>query len=155
MAKVLTARGVEGLKPDPARRLEIADGGLQGLYHVLQPSGSRSWALRYRAGGKPRKLTLGAYPALSLADAREEARKALRAVQLGADPAAEKQAAKIERAARDIDTVAALVDLFHARHASKRRTGDEQLKLLHREIMPLWGDRRADSITRRDVVDLL
>ena len=58
MAKGLTAQSVARLKPDAAKRLEIGDGLLPGLYFIIQPSGARSWAVRYRAGGKPRKLTL-------------------------------------------------------------------------------------------------
>lgn len=86
MAKALTVQSVEKLKPDPSRRLEIPDGLLPGLYLVIQPSGVRSWAVRYRAAGKPRKLTLGQYPAVGLGDARERARDALEAVASGHDP---------------------------------------------------------------------
>src|SRR5829696_9587177 len=94
MPKVLTVQSVARFTPDPAKRLEIADGLLTGLYHVIQPSGVRSWAVRYRHGGKPRKLTLGPYPALDLGTARANAREALQAVALGRDPAREKQNAK-------------------------------------------------------------
>src|SRR3954451_13337658 len=98
MAKALTARAVETLKPDNERR-EVPDGLLRGLYLVVQPSGARSWAVRYRHVGKPRKHTLGSYPGVDLAAARATARKALEAVAMGRDPATEKQEAK--RAARD------------------------------------------------------
>ena len=68
MAKVLTAKAVEAMKPDPRRRLEVPDAAFPGLYLVVQPSGAKSWAFRYRARRpKPRKMTLGRYPALSLA----------------------------------------------------------------------------------------
>ena len=71
MAKALTVQSVERLKPDRNKRLEIPDGLLPGLYFVLQPSGVRSWAMRYRHTGKSRKLTLGPYPVLGLGAARE------------------------------------------------------------------------------------
>ncbi len=61
MSKVLTARAVEATKPDPKKRREVPDGGLPGLYLVVQISGSKGWAVRYRHNGKPRKLTLGKY----------------------------------------------------------------------------------------------
>jgi len=54
----LPARSVEPAKADPAKRREIPDGALPGVYLVVQPSGSKSWATRYRFGGAPRKLTL-------------------------------------------------------------------------------------------------
>lgn len=94
MTKALTAQSVDKLKPDASRRLEVPDGLLPGLYLVIQPSGARSWAVRYRAGGRPRKFTLGPYPALGLGVARERARAVLQAVANGGDPALEKQTAR-------------------------------------------------------------
>jgi hypothetical protein len=77
MAATLTQKAIETAKPDPAKRREIPDGGLPGFYLVVQPSGAKSWAVRYRFAGTPRKLTLGPYPLLSLAVARQAAREAL------------------------------------------------------------------------------
>src|SRR3954470_21548232 len=99
MPKALTAQSVERLKPDSAKRLEVPDGLLPGLYFVIQPSGAKSWAVRYRHAAKPRKLTLGPYPALDLGTARDRARDTLKAVALGRDPGTEKLEAR--RAARD------------------------------------------------------
>ena len=59
MANLLSAKAVGSLKPDPSKRLEIGDAAVPGLYLIINPSGARSWALRYRFHGKPRKLTLG------------------------------------------------------------------------------------------------
>lgn len=55
MARVLTAAAVEKVRPDPQKRIELPDGLLPGLYLVIQPSGKKSWAARYRAAGKTRK----------------------------------------------------------------------------------------------------
>jgi hypothetical protein len=55
---------------------------MQRLYLVVQPSGSKSWAVRYRYGGRMRKHTIGAY----LKAARDGAGKVLRAVSEGRDP---------------------------------------------------------------------
>ena len=65
----LTARQVEAAKPGN-KRLEIADGG-NSLYLIVQPSGRRSWAVRYRHNDKPKKLTLGKYPAMTLVKVAE------------------------------------------------------------------------------------
>jgi hypothetical protein len=78
MARPLTATLIQNQKPDPSRRLEVPDGAIVGLYLVVQPSGAKSWAVRYRAAGQSRKATLGPYPRLSLKDARETARETLR-----------------------------------------------------------------------------
>src|SRR5262249_17663360 len=97
MAKPLTAIAVAKARAGSARR-EIPDGGCRGLYLVVQTSGHRSWALRYRSRGRAVKLTLG--PALigagaesdnapqldtplSLAAARELATRTLREVHAG------------------------------------------------------------------------
>jgi hypothetical protein len=93
MAKALTVKTLENLKPGPARR-EIPDGLLPGLYFILQPSGKASWACRYRQRGQSRKLTLGPYPIITLQHARELARTALSRVADGCDPARDKRIAK-------------------------------------------------------------
>ena len=68
-------------------RREIPDGYLRGLYLIVQPSGAKSWAVRYRHDGRPRKHTLGPYPLFDLKAAREAGSKALRVAAEGHDPA--------------------------------------------------------------------
>ena len=121
MGKMLSARSIEQVKPDPVKRLELPDGHLPGLYLVVQPgSGAKSWAVRYRHAGKPRKLTLGPFPLLSLGDARDAARTALQAVAKGADPAATKRnVAQEDAEGRNLfSTVAAEFIERHAREPS-------------------------------------
>ena len=77
MPTPLTARTVENTKPDRSCRRELPDGALPGFYLVVQPSGAKSWAVRYRVDGKPKKFTLGPYPRLSLAEARGQVRISL------------------------------------------------------------------------------
>jgi integrase len=98
-SKRLTAQAVAKVKPKASRR-EIPDAVLPGLYLVVQPSGAKSWAVRYRFHGKPQKLTVGRYPAFELAKAREEAQAVLQEVEKGRDPkAAREQATTARRAA--------------------------------------------------------
>ena len=66
MAK-FTAKFVENIKPGLDRQ-EIPDPGAAGLYLILQTSGVRSWAVRYRFNGKSIKLTVGKWPTMTLAD---------------------------------------------------------------------------------------
>src|SRR5260370_39837464 len=100
MAKKLTAVAVEKAKPKTNRktadleRHEIPDRGCNGLYLIVQPSGAKSWAVRYRYGGRTRKLTLGALPALQLSEARVKAAAALSEVAKGTDPIISNKAAK-------------------------------------------------------------
>jgi integrase len=157
MAKTLTAKAVEAAKPDPARRLELPDSLMSGLYLVVQPGGAKGWALRYRFDGKPRKLTLGRYPAFGLKDARDEAGRALRLLEHGTDPGEAKRAEKVRAEAEDPDrdTLAAVIGQFLRRHASRNRRADDVAAMFRREVLGEWSERRIQDITKRDIVDLL
>lgn len=155
MAKALTAAVIEQAKPGATAR-EIPDGKMTGLYLVVYPSGKKGWAVRYRHAGKPRKLTLEPYPLLELAAARQRARDALLEVAKGTDPAAEKKATKTAgRESVDRDLFKNITADFIKRHASKNRTAGETERLIGREVIPAWGERRVQDIAKRDVIDLL
>src|SRR5208337_938330 len=87
--KVLTDTLIKAAKAGDAR-YELPDALLPCFYLIVQPkpSGVKSFAIRYRrpSDGKPAKMTIGRYPAMSLEDAREAARKALGKVQNREDP---------------------------------------------------------------------
>lgn len=93
MAKELTTIALEKSKPGDERR-EIPDGRVGGLYSIVQPNGKRSWAVRYRFKGKPRKFTLGSWPAIDLKTAREGAGAAKDKAKDGIDPGAERKASR-------------------------------------------------------------
>ena len=118
MARILTARTVETIKPG-AERKEIPDARMPGLYFVVQPSSAKSWAVRYRLGGRTRKHTIGAYPAIDLKAARELAAKALRAVAEHRDPGREKMQARGVQP----DTVEAVAALFVERYCLPLQPG--------------------------------
>jgi integrase len=148
------------MKPDPNKRQEVADAVAPGLYLVVQPSGAKSWALRYRHHGTPRKLTLGSYPAVDVATSRELAREALKTVALGRDPAGEKKEARAaERdGSADRDLVRSRVADFIERRVkakNKPRTAEETERLFRLHVLPEWGEHKVQSITRKDVSALL
>lgn len=148
--KRLTAREVESAKPE-AKRREISDGG-SSLYLIVQPSGRKSWAVRYRWRGKPRKLTIGPYPAFSLADARESADEAVRALHNGRDPARE----KADEKQREPDLVRKVgADFIEKWHKPRNRTWREVERLLELHVYPSIGGRDIKEVTKRDVLDLL
>lgn len=149
MAKALTVKAIEAIKPQASRR-EIPDGGLPGLYLLVQPSGAMSWAVRYRSDNRPKKHTIGPYPAFSLAIAREEAGKVLRAISEGRDPAAERS----ERKARKLDLVEDAIDEFVRRRVENKNrpnTVRERKRLFDKEVKPYWRGRAMRRITRLDV----
>ncbi|WP_084863712.1 tyrosine-type recombinase/integrase [Salibaculum halophilum] len=157
MARALTTKAVEAVKPDTSR-CEIPDPALAGLYLVVQPSGAKSWALRYRYAGKPKKLTLGKWPIMGVAAARTAATEAIEAVEHGNDPGAAKKKAKAERIEAqqsERDKVKTLVDQYSQRHLSGLRSGGEVKRRLEAEFLPAYGDHDIHEITKRDIRDLL
>lgn len=148
----LTTKAVENAKPGKSRR-EVPDGLVPGLYLIVQPSGAKSWAIRYRnPAGKPRKHTLGRYPQMDLSAAREAGRAALAAADAGEDPA---QAKKLKREAK-ADTFEAVVEAFVEKHAKRHnRSWQEQAAILRRHAVPAWRDRPIGQISRRDVLELV
>jgi len=162
---------IERLKPHASKRREIADAGKPGLYLIIQPkSGAKSWAVRYRHNGKPRKLTLDGFPSLDLA--RKLAQDALNAVAAGKDPAAEKR----EKRNAPSNLVEDVFAEFMAKHTKKRNgkpirntTRHETARLLGLRledgewlprdpksgVLARWAGRDVTGITKRDVLDLL
>ncbi len=156
MAK-LTATGVDKWKVTDKRQ-EVPDSLMTGLYFIVQPSGKKSWQIRYRFGEKHRRMTLGRYPLLSLADARARASEALIAAQDGRDPAGEREAEKAARVEVDQsgrDKIKTLVEQFGKRHLSTLKSGETVKRELNRHVVAVWGERDIHDIAKRDVIDLL
>ncbi|MEY9328268.1 tyrosine-type recombinase/integrase [Sinorhizobium fredii] len=147
-------------------RTEIPDAGQPGLYLIVQPSGSMSWAFRYRHAGRPRKLTIGAFvlgedATFTLARAREAAQEASRVVSDGRDPAEvreQERAQEPEPEPVKVDIVGDVLDEFIKRHVKKKNRESTQKNteaFIDKRIRPEWKDRDIKSITKRDVVKLL
>lgn len=155
MAKRLTAAAVDKLRANRAKRREIPDAQAPGLHLIIQPSGKKSWAVRYRFGGSPRKLTLGGYPAISLKDAREQAAAARDAVDRGVDPIEEQRRAK-SAAGADLDLFENVAAEFLKRNTRAAPAWKAEMgRLLEREVFPQWRGKRIGEIAKRDVIRLL
>ncbi len=150
----MTAVTVEKIKPGESR-IEKPDTLVKGLVLVVQTTGSKSWQLRYRASGVRRRMALGSYPDVSLADARKAATEALVVVTAGGDPVGEKRAEKVVAELSERDQVKNLVEQFAKRHLSTLRSGATVKRELERHVVSVWGERDIHSITKRDVIDLL
>jgi integrase len=158
-AKILTAIAVQAAKPASKRR-EIPDAGAVGLYLVVQPSGVKSWAHRYRRNGRTGKITLGNASELSLAAARRLVAEQRHQIEQGVDPAAQRRAAHVaavEASERqDSDSVETLAALFIERYAKKRqRTWAQTEDMFRRLVLPKWRGRTVHEIRRRDVIALV
>lgn len=89
LAKELSALEVSKLR-EPGMH---AVGTVPGLYLLVAPTGARSWILRLKVGGKRPEIGLGAFPAVTLAEARDKARRTRAEVEGGKDPIEERRAA--------------------------------------------------------------
>src|SRR5262245_34639718 len=156
MAKPLTQIAIDNLKPGSARR-EVPDGKENGLYFVLQPTGKAGWALRYRFNGKPRKLTIGSYPAIGLAKARAEAAKAKGEIATNVDPAATKQATKAAKRAEKLGggNVEKVISNFIELYARPNLRDWKETERLLKQFSGAWNGRPLAEIGKADVHTVL
>jgi integrase len=87
----LSDTAVRKAKPSE-KAYKMADG--EGMYLEVMPNGSKYWRLKYRFTGKEKRLALGVYPDVSLADARNRRAQARKLIAQGIDPSAAKQTKK-------------------------------------------------------------
>lgn len=148
----LTDLAIQNLKPR-ASRYEVPDPGARGLYLIVQPSGKKSFAVRYRHNGQPRKLTLQA--GVSLSAARKLCADALHEVAQGHDPSEARQTAKMKAAAAKLNTVANVCEEYFKREHGKLRTAKTREVTLRRLVFPTFGSRQIDTIKRSEIVRLI
>ena len=159
----LTARALDTL-PLPSRgRVEYFDESLPGFAVRIFPSGRRVLTLLYRMKGgrtkKKERVDIGTYPPLSLAQARDLAKKLKAEIQLGKDPRKERDPARPAHATvimADGLTVTQLCEayLLHPSGGGKLRAAStlpHYRRLIEAEIVPAFGHRRAAEITRTEV----
>jgi len=163
MPRGFTDLAIKNLKRGPVRR-EIPDPGARGLYAIVETSGHKSFAVRFRFGGKPKKLSLGN---VSLSIARKLAAHALHEVTEGRDPTAAKRQARVEQRTVAATTFRSVAERYMTLKAGMRRDGDEatfsgdirtaprRLRDLERAIFPTLGHRPVAEMRRSEIVELL
>jgi integrase len=148
--QVLTAKEVEHARPDPNKRIEIPVG--DNLYLIVQISGAKSWALRYRWHGKTRKLTLGSYPEMKLAHARASAEAARADLDKDIDPAAAKAE---EQQLEEPDSVEQVAEEWLKRHVRVNVDWPEAERILKNNIVKPWKHKLITDIGRADVLRII
>ncbi len=148
-SRSLKASTVDRLKPPTAGQVEVFDKGFPGLALRLSYGGGKSFVFFYRIGGRQRRMTLGTYPAISLADARELWREARKDIAQGRDPAI---ARKRDKAAEDFTSVA--LEWLKREHAEDK-SRSQVTRIVEGELIPAWGHRNIADIGRRDILDLI
>ena len=164
--KVLTTRFVDAAKPrhnsaGDAVRAEYPDAACPGLHLVVQPTGTRSWAFRFRrrTDRKNVKLTLGKAGdgGLSLAAARHAAAAYRHRLEQGAVPVTPVTAVTPQsvRTGDKVETAVASFLELHVRRKNRISTARVTENIFNRIIVPAWRNRTIDSIRRRDIIDLV
>ncbi len=148
-----TDRQIKALKPK-SQRYEIWEDNGKGFGIRVSPTGRKSFIFLYRFQGTSRRMTFGNYPQKSLADAHADHAKARQLLERVIDPATVEQEEKEE--SRRSPTVKRLVDEYIEKYAKPRkRSWKEDERILHKDVITRWGKRKAQDITRRDVILLL
>ena len=159
MAKRFTDAQIKRLKPTSKRAIIFEHGG-RGFGLRIEPSGRKSFFLEYRFGEaeerRNRVLTIGKYPTVSLTEARSIASQSLSQIEQDIDPATQKLTKKIVD--RNALTLGDLVEEYIEKWAKvkkKEQSWKEDERLLNKDILPVFGRKKAKDIRRRDIVLLL
>ena len=133
---------------------KYSDGG--GLYLHVTAAG-KYWRMNYRMAGKQKTLSLGIYPAVSLASARRGRDKAKELLAQGQDPSSEKQEARQAQKMATINTFEAVAREFHDMKAaswSEAHAG-KWLRMNELYLFPVIGRTQIQSLKAKHVLDAL
>lgn len=147
----LTDAKIRTLKPSN-RPFKVSDS--HGLYLLVKPGGSRHWYLKYRFNGKESRIALGAYPAISLSDARQQREGIRKMLALNINPVQQRAA---ERGACTQEKVFRTVALTWHRSNKKwsQNTADRLLASLNRHVFPVIGHLSVTELKPRHFIELL
>lgn len=145
-----TARTIASLTREAGALVDYWDESLPGFGVRVSASGRKSWCVYYRIKGRKRRFSIGTYPAIGLADARDKAKTVLADVARGIDPM------EIKHRERQAETVRELVDDYFEKYA-KRETSrwKEELRKFNKDILPHIGARKAKDVTKPDILDIV
>lgn len=148
MRKNLTAKFIESLQPRINRRYEVRDFLLPGFGVRVSVNGKKSWFAVARVNGRQVRHTIGNYPTVTLAEAREAARLILKDIQLGLY-APVKATPKVTP-----PTLGQMIALFVEIYAKPKNRGWKAVQATFRKFGSL-DDRPIRDITRADIVKVL
>jgi integrase len=158
--KALSDRAIKALKPASKPYIR-SDGIVPKLGLRVMPSGHKTFVLvsRFPGSRNPVPRALGAYGALTLAEARAKAREWLELIATGKDPAQEAERQRNENARRQANTFAGVVEDYIRLevigpdpNVPRQRKGREVARDLRRVFVPLWSDQPIPDVGRHDVL---
>jgi integrase len=135
-------------------RLDLRDGKVRGLVLRVSPDGGKAWSVLYRRkiDGRRRRATVGAYPALGLADARSAALDVLARVSKGGDPAGEKNRANAGQPVTFGDLCTRYLESYAEQH---KRSGHQDRQMLEKDALPVLRTRALVTLKRADIADVI
>ncbi|EPL8095541.1 tyrosine-type recombinase/integrase [Morganella morganii] len=150
----LTARQVETAKPKE-KSYKLFDGG--GLYLEVTAKGSRYWRMKYRFGGKEKRLAFGVFPTVTLAEAREMRNQAKKVLAAGGDPGEIKKEEKAIQKLSTGNTFEAIAREWHKSKADRwsLRYRDEIIDTFEKDIFPYIGKRPIAEIKPLELLETL
>lgn len=151
---MLTKLLIDNAKPDTKPR-RLSDG--RGMYLEIAPSGGKWWRFKYRIAGRERRISLGVYPDVGLAEARERREAARKHVAAGVDPGKQRRAEKIAKIESTENTFAAIAREWFALFAPKwvKTHSSKVLGRLENDLLPWLGTRPIRDITSPEVLTVL
>lgn len=149
MQKNFTDTYIKSLKPKSVRYEEFRDGGF-GIR--VTPKGMKTWLYRYKINNQRHFITLGYYPAMSLADAKKRFVELSDIRKGGCNPKDHVQ----EELYQEQNTVKNLVLSWYDNYIIKHRTRPDQIQqLINADIIPLLGDKSLDKLKTREITHAL
>ena len=160
-SKHLTDPGIAKMaRAKKGQRIERFDSGTDGLCLRITDRGTKTWCISYYspdADGEPkhRRFTIGPWPAIGVARARDEARLIKSQARAGIDPKGARRearsAARAEAQANARKTFKVIAENYIALEVPGLRRGSESEAIIRRELLPKWGDRQATDLERSDL----
>lgn len=150
----LTAIKVKTAKP-MEKAYKLADGG--GMYLLINANGSKYWRLKYRYAGKEKMLSIGVYPDISLADARQKRDAARKLLAAGSDPGEVKKTEKLAQKLSLDNTFDAIAREWHQQKSDRwsPRYRDEIIDTFEKDIFPYIGQRPIAEIKPMELLEAL
>jgi len=150
----LTARQVETAKPKEKSYKLFDDGG---LYLEVTAKGSRYWRMKYRFGGKEKRLAFGVFPTVTLAEAREMRNQAKKVLAAGGDPGEVKKEEKAIQKLSTGNTFEAIAREWHKSKADRwsLRYREEIIDTFEKDIFPYIGKRPITEIKPLELLETL
>lgn len=141
-------------KPE-AKAYTLGDG--RGLSLLIEPNGSKSWRFRYRFAGKPKMISLGVYPTITLADARSRRDDARKLVAEGKNPSEVRKEQKIALQTESESAFEKIATEWHQMKSAKWSEGyaSDIMEAFQNDIFPYVGTRPIGEIKPLELLNVL